>query len=184
MSARDVRHTAAATVTTSSTSAAVPEGDDVPWLSAEQQRYWRAFQGGTTRLQEALSHQLERDSGLLPGEYEVLVRLSEAPGRSLRMSELADELAHSRSRMTHTVRRMEASGLVERQRCPSDLRGVNCVMTAAGWKAIVAAAPGHVRMVREALVDVLTFEQLAAVGEAMAAVDEALRASGAAGGRD
>lgn len=154
--------------------------DDVRWLSAEEQHQWRAFRDGNALLTEALAHELDADSGLSLGEYEVLVRLSEAPDRTLRMSELADELAHSRSRLTHTIRRMEAAGLVERTACKEDARGVNATMTAAGWERIVAAAPGHVRAVREHLVDVLTPEQLRALGEAMQAVADALRRPGAA----
>jgi DNA-binding MarR family transcriptional regulator len=106
----------------------------------------------------------------------VLVRLSEAPGRTLRMSELAGELAHSRSRLTHTVRRMEAAGLVERAPCLEDARGVNCTMTETGWQRLVAAAPAHVASVRARLVDVLTPEQMAALGDAMGAVGAALQA--------
>ncbi|WNB85929.1 MarR family transcriptional regulator [Cellulomonas sp. ATA003] len=148
--------------------------EPVRWLDAEQQGHWRAFLVGTARLQDALGRQLDRDSDLSLSEYEVLVRLSESPDRTLRMSLLADELAHSRSRITHTVRRLEAAGLVERQACDSDGRGVNCHMTDAGLARLEAAAPGHVQAVRTHLVDVLTDDQLRAVGEAMTAVREAL----------
>ena len=143
------------------------------WLTTEQQEHWRAFLVGSARLTDALGRQLERDSGLSLSEYEVLVRLSEAPGRTLRMSLLADELAHSRSRVTHTVRRLEASGMVERQACEADGRGVNCTMTAAGFARLEAAAPGHVEAVRAHLVDVLAENQLRALGEAMAVVRDA-----------
>jgi DNA-binding MarR family transcriptional regulator len=144
------------------------------WLTTEQQEHWRAFLVGSARLTDALGRQLERDSGLSLSEYEVLVRLSEAPGRTLRMSLLADELAHSRSRVTHTVRRLEASGMVERQACEADGRGVNCTMTAAGFARLEAAAPGHVGAVRAHLVDVLSEDQLRALGEAMGVVRDAL----------
>ena len=147
---------------------------DARWLTTQQQRDWRAFLVGTARLTDALGRQLEQDSGLSLSEYEVLVRLSEAPGRTLRMSLLADELAHSRSRITHTVRRLEAGGLVVRRACEADGRGVNCAMTDAGFARLEAAAPGHVRAVREHLVDVLTDEQLRCLGEAMAAVGDRL----------
>ena len=150
------------------------QGTEVRWLTAEQQEHWRAFLVGTARLTDALGRQLERDSGLSLSEYEVLVRLSEAPDRTLRMSLLADELAHSRSRITHTVRRLEAGGLVERQACEADGRGVNCTMTDVGHARLVDAAPGHVQAVRAHLVDVLDDEQLRALGAAMAAVRDAL----------
>ncbi len=154
-----------------------PSEVDVRWLSAEQQAHWRAYLVGTARLTEALGRQLEHDSGLSLSEYEVLVRLSEAPGRTLRMSLLADELAHSRSRITHTVRRLEAGGLVVRQACAADGRGVNCTMTDVGYARLESAAPGHVQAVRTCLVDVLTDDQLRALGEAMTAVRDALTAS-------
>jgi len=150
--------------------------DDVRWLTADEQRAWRAYRDGTARLLDVLAHELEQDSGLSLGEYEVLVRLSEAPGRTLRMSELAGELAHSRSRLTHTVRRMESAGLVERAPCLEDARGVNCTMTEVGWRRLVDAAPSHVESVRRHLVDVLTPAQMQALGDAMGSVGAALQA--------
>ncbi|SFB00762.1 MarR family winged helix-turn-helix transcriptional regulator [Cellulomonas marina] len=147
---------------------------DVQWLSEGQQGDWRAFRDASARLMGALGHELEAESGLSLHEYELLVRLSEAPGRQLRMSELAAGLAHSRSRLTHTVRRMEDAGMVERRACASDARGVEAVLTEAGWQRLVAAAPGHVRSVRRHLVDVLTPEQLTALGDAMRAVNAGL----------
>lgn len=147
---------------------------DVHWLDEDQQRSWRAYRDGTARLMAALGHALEEETGLSLGEYEVLVRLSEAPERTLRMSELAGELAHSRSRLTHTIRRMEQAALVERAPCLQDARGVNCTLTDAGWQRLVDAAPAHVESVRRNLVDVLSDAQLTALGDAMAAVGDAL----------
>ncbi|WP_147572746.1 MarR family winged helix-turn-helix transcriptional regulator [Cellulomonas massiliensis] len=148
--------------------------DDVRWLSTDEQASWRSFRDGVIRLFDAIARDLEVDAGLSPHEYEVLVRLSEADGRTLRMSQLADDLAHSRSRLTHTVRRMEERGLVERRACSSDARGVNAFLTEQGWQTLVAAAPGHVRSVRAHLVDVLTPEQLRQLGDAMTAVRDGL----------
>ena len=145
------------------------------WLSGEQQRHWRAFRNGVALLNDALGRELEEQSCLSVHEYEVLVRLSEAPDRRLRMSELASGIGHSRSRLTHTIARMEQAGPVERRACASDLRGVECVLTEAGFRRLVDAAPGHVASVREHLVDVLSDEQLAALGEAMAVVEHRLR---------
>jgi DNA-binding MarR family transcriptional regulator len=144
--------------------------EDVVWLTAEQQAQWRSFRQGVARLLGVLEHELEAQSGLSTHEYEVLVRLSEAPARTLRMAQLADNVAHSRSRLTHTIRRMEESGLVARVPCESDARGVNAIMTDKGWETLVAAAPGHVQSVRDHLVDVLTPEQFAALGDAMETV--------------
>jgi DNA-binding MarR family transcriptional regulator len=148
---------------------------EVRWLSAEQQRHWRAFRDGVAVLFDQLGRDLEHCSGLSVHEYEVMVRLSEAPDRVLRMSQLAADLAHSRSRLTHTIARMEAAGLVQRVACESDARGVNCMLTEAGWQALVAAAPGHVESVRERLVDVLSDDELAALGTAMAKVAARVR---------
>jgi DNA-binding MarR family transcriptional regulator len=148
---------------------------EVRWLSAEQQRDWRAFRDGTVLLLDALGRELEERSGLSLHEYEVMVRLSEAPGRSLRMSQLATDIAHSRSRLTHTISRMEAAGLVARAACSEDARGVNCVLTDKGWAALVAAAPAHVESVRRHLVDVLSGAQLVALGTAMDSVLAHLR---------
>ena len=151
-----------------------PTAPPVRWLTADEQVFWRAYRTATAMLSDVIAHELENDSGFSIDEYEVLVRLSESPGRTMRMSEIATGLAHSRSRLTHTVRRMEEQGLVERRQCPSDARGVDCVMTEQGWQRLVAAAPGHVRSVRAHLVDVLTPEQFAALGEAMEAVRDHL----------
>ncbi len=149
------------------------------WLSDGQQGHWRAFRDGIALLMETLARELDEQCGLSLNEYEVMVRLSESPGRSLRMSELADDIGHSRSRLTHTIARMEADGLVQRRACRSDLRGVECTLTEAGFQRLVDAAPGHVASVRAHLVDVLTDEQLAALGEAMAVVENRLRDSSA-----
>jgi DNA-binding MarR family transcriptional regulator len=142
----------------------------VRWLTDDEQQSWRSLRVGSAMLNDVLAHELEAQSGLSIHEYEVLVRLSEAPDRTLRMSGLATGIAHSRSRLTHTIRRMQEQGLVERRQCASDARGVECVMTDAGWQRLVAAAPGHVQSVRDHLVDVLTPEQFRALGEAFEAV--------------
>ena len=145
------------------------------WLDTTQQQQWRALLTGTSALFAALNHDLETGTDLTLNEYEVLVRLSEEPNRTLRMSALAEELVHSRSRVTHTIRRMEERGLVVRESCIADGRGVNCTLTDAGEAALVAAAPRHVTSVRRHLVDVLTPEQLVVLGEAMERVSLACR---------
>ncbi|NMM31912.1 MAG: winged helix-turn-helix transcriptional regulator [Cellulomonas sp.] len=150
---------------------------DVRWLTPAQQTHWRAYRDGTALLMDVLARELDEDTALSLAEYEVLVRLSEAPGRTLRMSELAGELAHSRSRLTHTIRRMEEAGLVQRNPCALDARGVNCTMTDLGLQRIVEAAPSHVNAVRTHLIDVLTDDQLRALGTAMGIVAHALRES-------
>ncbi|MDQ3165181.1 MAG: MarR family transcriptional regulator, partial [Actinomycetota bacterium] len=94
------------------------------WLTDPQQRAWRAYINGSTLLFERLDRQLREEFDLSLPEYEILVRLSEAPHRSLRMAVLASSVSHSRSRVTHTIARLESKGLVERRACPTDGRGV------------------------------------------------------------
>ncbi len=160
------------TTSTGAAEASATVGKEAPvrWLTPEQQLSWRSYILGAARLTEVLSRELDEDAGLSLSEYEILVRLSEAPEHTARMSELATSLVHSRSRLTHTVSRLERRGLVERRTCASDGRGVNATMTPEGYALLVAAAPGHVRAVRENLVDVLSEAQLRALGEAMALV--------------
>jgi DNA-binding MarR family transcriptional regulator len=136
------------------------------WLAPDQQRSWRSYIVGTTRLLERLDRELRDSHGLSLPEYEVLVRLSEADDRSLRMAELASSMSHSRSRTTHTIARMEAAGLVKRFSCDQDGRGRWATLSDKGWQLLTEAAHTHVRGVREHLIDLLGAEQFSAVGEA------------------
>ncbi len=140
------------------------------WLTAEQQTHWRAYLAATTLLQERLSRELQASHGITISDYEILVRLSEAPDRRLRMSGLADYTLSSRSRLSHQVDRLEKAGLVERQACEEDRRGANAVLTDDGFALLVEAAPTHVRGVREHLLDQLTDREFAALGKACALV--------------
>jgi len=144
------------------------------WLDQSQQRSWRAFLVGTTLLLERLDRDLREQHNLSMPEYEILVRLSEAEGRRLRMAVLADSLSHSRSRVTHTVARLERAGLVERSACVSDGRGVEAVITDKGYRALVDAAPTHVEGVRRFLVDLAGEEDFEAVGRVFNAVTDRL----------
>ena len=92
---------------------------------------WRSFLAASTSVTARLNRELEAGCGISMHEYEILVRLSEAPEHTLRMSTLAEHVSHSRSRLTHTVRRLESAGYVERTSCDSDRRGVNCLLTQA-----------------------------------------------------
>src|ERR1700759_258092 len=109
----------------------------VRWLTAEQQRHWRAFLLGTTLLMERLDRDLREKHGLSLPEYEILVRLSEAPDHSTRMAELADAVKNSRSRITHTIKRLEVDGFVVRRSCASDGRGVMACLTDQGYAKLV-----------------------------------------------
>ncbi len=154
----------------------VGEPAAVPWLSAAQQREWRSLLAGLTLLLEHMDRGLREHSDLSLPEYEILVRLSEAPGRQLRMAELADSVSHSRSRVTHTVARLERAGIVRRRACESDGRGVNAELTELGWQRLTEAAPQHVRKVRAILVDRVTAEDLATVGRVFREVAAAVGA--------
>jgi DNA-binding MarR family transcriptional regulator len=130
------------------------------WLDADQQRAWRAYLAATQLLHAQLDRELQRDSGIPHAYYEILVRLSEAPDRVLRMSELAEAADSSRSRLSHAVARLENAGWVRRESCPTDRRGSFARLTDEGFAALAAAAPAHVESVRRHLVDRLTPEQL------------------------
>src|SRR5437763_13059460 len=114
------------------------------WLSPEEQRVWRAFLGASQALFAAVDGQLQRDAGLPHPYYEILVRLYEAPGHALRMSQLAEASASSKSRISHAVARLEERGWVRRLDCATDRRGQIAQLTKEGAAALVAAAPGHV----------------------------------------
>ncbi|HVF13817.1 MAG TPA: MarR family transcriptional regulator [Acidimicrobiales bacterium] len=133
------------------------------WLSAEEQRTWRAFLTANQLLFEQLDHELQRDADIPHGYYEILVRLSEAPDRTLRMSQLAERSQSSRSRISHAVARLEETGWVRREECPTDRRGLMAVLTDKGFEALAAAAPGHVEGVRTHLFDQLSPEQVGQV---------------------
>jgi len=131
-----------------------------PWLTADEQLAWRAYLEATTLLFDALDRQLQRDSGIPHGYYEILVRLSEAEARTMRMSELADATRSSRSRLSHAVARLEDRGWVERRDCDTDRRGQLAVLTEVGFAALAEAAPGHVQAVRAHIIDRLSPEQI------------------------
>jgi DNA-binding MarR family transcriptional regulator len=134
------------------------------WLSDEQQAAWRPFVALLLRLPAVLDAQLQKDAGITQFDYLVLSGLSEAPGRTLRMSELAATASSSMSRLSHVVSRLEAKGWVRREPCPGDGRFINAVLTEEGWRKVEATAPGHVAAVRELLVDTLTSEEFAQLG--------------------
>lgn len=141
--------------------------DDTPWLDIEQQRVWRVFLGGTTVLMDRLDRDLRTQHGLSMPEYEILVRLSEAPGRAIRMAELADAVSHSRSRVTHTIARLEREGIVLRGNCSDDGRGVSAVLTDQGFSVLEAAAHTHVRGVHDYLIANADADALTSLGQVM-----------------
>ena len=139
---------------------------------------WRAFLAASTSVTARLNRELEAGCGISMHEYEILVRLSEAPDHTLRMSTLAEHVSHSRSRLTHTVRRLESVGYVERSSCDSDRRGVNCTLTQEGFDFLREAAPVHLDGVRRHVVDRLSREQQVALAELMRVIAQAPDSSG------
>ena len=133
------------------------------WLDPEEQKAWRAWLYASQLLAERLNADLQHDTGISHPYYEILVQLSETPGRMLRMSELADRCLSSRSRLSHAVARLEERGWVRRQVCEEDARGQLAVLTDEGFAALAAAAPIHVESVRRHLFDQLSAEQVAAL---------------------
>ena len=148
---------------------------DTPWLTDAQQRSWRAFLGGVTVLMESLDRDLRSRHGLSLSEYEVLVRLSEAPEHTLRMAELADRATLSRSRLTHTVGRLERDGVLRRERCDEDGRGVQAVLTEEGMTKLREAADTHVRGVQDDLLAHTTAAEFETIGAVMDRVITALQ---------
>ena len=144
------------------------------WLDDEQQRTWRAWLTVSELMPRVLDAQLQRDAGLTHAAYVVLAMLSESPGRSRRMSDLARRANQSQSRLSHTVARLEERGWVRRERSADDGRGNLAVLTDVGWDVVRSAAPGHVDAVRGAMFDPLSAEQACALGEALRAILERL----------
>ena len=155
----------------------------VRWLTEPEMRCWRALISVTTGVLGALDGELQSEHGLSLGEYEVLVHLSEEPGRAIRMSELAGRLHLSPSGITRRIDGLAKSGLVERQACPSDRRGLNAVLTPLGMKTLTTVAPTHLRGVREYFIDRLSDRQLAQLSSAMSAINiDEIRAAGGCDG--
>ncbi|WP_349827238.1 MarR family winged helix-turn-helix transcriptional regulator [Brevibacterium litoralis] len=147
------------------------DGPEPQWLDDAEIRAWRNLMLSHENLVSVLDRELRRAHGLTLQEYEVFVRLAERPDRTMRMADLADSLAVSRSRLTHVVAKMEKNGWVERVSSLDDRRGVDCRMTAAGWDAHVAAVPEHVNGVRRHLIDLLDETEIAVLGRAFAKVN-------------
>jgi DNA-binding MarR family transcriptional regulator len=144
------------------------------WLTPGEQQAWRAHLA-TSKL---LARQLDRELnpfGLSINDYEILVVLSESPDERLRMTDLADATAQSRSRLSHQITRMEAAGLVRRDSCPGDKRGLYAVLTAEGRAMIERVAPHHVASVRRHFIDLLSDDQLSAIRQGYATVIDHLR---------
>lgn len=149
------------------------------WLTDEEQHTWRAYLHATTLLEDHLDRQLQRDAGMPHTYYGLLVQLSQAPRRRMRMTELARNAKITRSRLSHAIARLEKNGWVRREDCPSDKRGQNAVLTDDGYAMLRRSAPGHVEAVRQAMFDRLTPEQVSSLGEIMRVLATGLEPEGA-----
>jgi DNA-binding MarR family transcriptional regulator len=147
------------------------------WLDPAEMKAWLAFLEVSHLLERAIEQQLRQDAGLSHAQYEILSRLEAADGGALRMSELADVIVVSRSGLTYQITQLEKAGLVRREKCPSDERGILAILTPAGRDALTRAAPGHLRVVRENLIDALTPAQREALAEGLSAARTRLRPS-------
>ncbi len=148
--------------------------DDPRWLSTRELQAWTRLEAVAELLPAALDQQLQRDADLSHYDYLVLAKLSEAPGRTLRMSALAAGTNASLPRLSHVAARLEARGYLTRARSADDRRATLAALTEAGWAKVVATAPSHVAEVRRLVVDRLAPEQVAQLDAIALAVLEAL----------
>ena len=144
------------------------------WLTEPELAAWMGFQRMYAHLTGALAHDLSIHSELSMQDYQVIAVLCDQPDAAMRAGELGRELGWEKSRVSHHVARMEARGLIERRRCPSDRRGLFVALTPHGRSVQAAAAPSHVAAVRRWFIDRLTTDQLAAMATIAASVVDAL----------
>ena len=137
----------------------------IPGLDPTEERAWRAYRRMFTLLEATLTRELTETTGLSMADYTVLSNLVEVEGRRWRLTELADYMQWSQSRLSHQIKRMEARGLVMREQVADDGRGAHVVLTRSGLHAIAAAAPTHVAGVRRHMIDLLTPRQLETLGD-------------------
>ena len=141
------------------------DAQDAPWLTASELASWLSVVRLFTRLPWAIDAQLQRDAELSMIEYMTMAMLSKAPDRTVRMSELAEEISTSLSRLSHVAKRLEARGFVRREPDPADGRFTNAILLPAGMRQLEAAAPSHVAYVRHLVVDNLSSERLRRLGQ-------------------
>ncbi|MFD8376402.1 MarR family winged helix-turn-helix transcriptional regulator [Streptomyces sp. NPDC059688] len=147
------------------------------WLNETEMRAWTGFLETSDLLQRLIDLQLREAGGVTQVQYEILTRINDSPCRRRRMTELADLMVCSRSGLTYQVTQLEKAGLLQRESDPGDERGVLAVLTDEGHQVLSAAAPGHVRTVREGLLDVLTLEQVAQLADIMTTTRNSLRSA-------
>lgn len=150
----------------------------VPRLDAEESAAWLSLVTMLELLPSALDSQLQRDAGMTHFEFAVLSFLRFSPDQTLRMTELAAGTNATLPRLSHVVTRLERRGVVERMPCPEDRRATNVRLTDAGRRELVRATPGHIALVRRAVIDSLSREQLAQLAEISGAITHALDPEG------
>ncbi|WP_328413029.1 MarR family transcriptional regulator [Streptomyces violaceus] len=148
------------------------------WLTPEEQRAWRAYIASSLLLEDAIDRQLQQDAGMPHLYYSILSVLSESPEQRLRMTDLAERLKITRSRLTYAVTRLEKDGMLRREACRHDKRGSIAALTDAGFAVLERAAPGHVETVRNFVFDRLSEEQVAQLEEISAAIAQGLQEDG------
>jgi DNA-binding MarR family transcriptional regulator len=151
------------------------------WLNPEERRAWLAYVEFSTLLSDHLNRQLRRDAGMTHADYTLLAHLSSVPEGTLTMSELAERLKITRSRLTHAVTRLQEAGYVDRREDPGNRRNQLAVLAPQGRELLERAAPGHVEAVRRAVFDALTPEQVLRFAEIGEAINAALQREEAVG---
>ncbi|MFI6015283.1 MarR family winged helix-turn-helix transcriptional regulator [Streptomyces sp. NPDC051243] len=154
------------------------------WLTPDEQRAWRAYIAAAMLVEDALDRQLQQEAGMPHLYYSILATLSEAPERRLRMTDLAEGLKITRSRLTYAVSRLEKDGLLRRENCRWDKRGSIATLTDEGMRVLESAAPGHVETVRALLFDRLSPEQVGQLEEIFTVVGEGFQEEGAGAAAD
>jgi DNA-binding MarR family transcriptional regulator len=139
-------------------------------LTSHELAVWRALMDTTTELRRIMGARLQQDCGLSPGDYQVLLALSEAPGRRLRSSDLAAAIDWERSRLSHHLARMQRRGLIRRDDCATDSRGAEVSTTEAGAGIFRRATAPHARAIKQHFADALTPEQIDALDDILRAL--------------
>jgi DNA-binding MarR family transcriptional regulator len=152
------------------------DGVEDRWLTPAEMRAWLSYVATSTLLESVLDRQLQRDSGMPHAYYQILAILSDVPNRTLRMSDLAALTQSSQSRLSHAVNKLEANGWIRRAQCTDDRRGTLAILTDQGYAVLEAAAPGHVRTVRQYLFDRLSDEQVEQLADILQTVLAGLQA--------
>ncbi|WP_026453733.1 MarR family winged helix-turn-helix transcriptional regulator [Saccharomonospora iraqiensis] len=148
------------------------------WLDEREMAAWMAFLEASHLVTRRVEQRLREQADLSHPQYEILVRLADAPDGEMRMSQLAEEIVTSKSGLTYQIARLEKAGLVRRRRCPEDDRGINAVLTEQGRRTLAETAPDHVALVRSSLIDLLDADQLDSLADSLRTVARRHRGHG------